>query len=412
MIVAYLTFFCAIAGLISSTGFLVLIVVAATRFRRRQRTERLLDSWLPPVTILKPLCGLEPALEDNLTSFFEQDYPEYEIIFGARDDRDPAIAVARMVAARYRHIPVKFVFSGEPEWPNGKIWSLRKMARRMSHDYLVMSDSDVRVTSRYLSEVVRPLLDPKVGLVTCVYRGVTAGSAWSRMEALGLSVEMTAGVVVADMLEGMTFALGPTMATRTDVLDAIGGFEALADFYADDYVLGNEVSNSGWSVVLSTHVIDNVLFYQSFQSSIAHQVRWMRSTRFSRPAGHFSTVLTFAMPFGLLGLVAGLLTGHWLIGLAMFGFAFLNRVVMSVAAGWGVVRDRHALSDAWLYPLRDLMGFGCWCSSYFSKEMVWRKGERYRFQTGGLMVRIAAEEELVEPVAEDSLEPVGVDYLS
>ncbi len=370
-------------------------------------------SELPPVTVLKPLCGFEPALEANLTSFFEQDYPKYEIIFGARDNRDPAIAVARRIAAFYPHVPVKFRFSGEPDWPNGKIWSLRKMARAMSHEYVVLSDSDVRVTPEYLREVVRPLLDPKVGLVTCVYRGVTAGSIWSRMEALGLSVEMTAGVVVADMLEGMTFALGPTMATRKDVLEAIGGFEALADFYADDYVLGNEVFKSGRTVVLSTHVIDNVLFYQSFQSSISHQVRWMRSTRFSRPAGHFSTALTFAMPFGLLGLIAGLLSGHWVIGTAMFGFAFVNRVVMSVAAGWGVVRDPYALRDAWLYPLRDLMGFGWWCASYFSKDMVWRKGERYRFQVGGRMVPIGvAEEEFLEPVAEESSEAVAVDHLS
>jgi ceramide glucosyltransferase len=398
MIVAHIILLCALAGLISSTGFLVLIIVAAARFRRRQRAERELKSELPPVTVLKPLCGIEPALEENLTSFFEQDYPRYEIIFGARDDQDPAIEVARRVSARYPHVAVKFVFSGEPECPNGKIWSLGKMACEMAHNYLVLSDSDVRVTPEYLREVVRPLLDPKVGLVTCVYRGVTAGSIWSRMEALGLSVEMTAGVVVADMLEGMTFALGPTMATRKDVLEAIGGFEALSDFYADDYVLGNEVFKSGRTVVLSTHVIDNVLFYQSFKSSISHQVRWMRSTRFSRPAGHFSTVLTFAMPFGLLALVTGLLSGHWAIGLALFGFAFLNRTVMSIAAGWGVVRDRYALRDAWLYPLRDLMGFGWWCASYFSKEMVWRKGERYRFQNGGRMVRIGvAETELVAP---------------
>jgi ceramide glucosyltransferase len=403
MIVAHIILLFALAGLISSTGFLVLIIVAAARFQRRQRAERELTSDLPPVTILKPLCGTEPALETNLASFFEQDYPEYEIVFGARDNRDPAIEVARRVSMRYPRVPVRFVFSGEPEWPNAKIWSLQKMVGAMSHDYLVLSDSDVHVTPDYLRKVVRPLLDPKVGLVTCVYRGVTAGSIWSRMEALGLSVEMTAGVVVADMLEGMTFALGPTMATRRDVLDAIGGFKVLSDYYADDYVLGNEVYKSGRTVVLSTHVIDNVLFYQSFKSSISHQVRWMRSTRFSRPAGHFSTVLTFAMPFGLLGLVAGLCSGHWAIGLAMFGLAMANRMIMSVAAGWGVVRDRYGLRDAWLYPVRDLMGFCWWAASYFSKGMVWRRGERYRFQVGGRMVRIGSADEASRPVAVDHL---------
>ncbi len=404
MTVALILLFCALAGLVASTGFLVLIIVAAVRFRRRQRTERSLSAEMPAVTVLKPVCGVEPALEANLASYFEQDYPRYEIIFGARDESDPAIEIARRVSARYPHVPVKFVFSGEPEWPNAKVWSLSKMAPSMSHDYLVLSDSDVHVTPTYLREVVRPLLDPQVGAVTCVYRGVTAGSLSSRIEALGLSVEMTAGVIVADMLEGMTFCLGPTMATRKDVLEAIGGFEALADFYADDYVLGNEVFKSGRTVVLSTYIIDNVLFYQSFKSSISHQVRWMRSTRFSRPAGHASTVLTFAMPFGFLGLIAGLASGHWGVGLGMFGFAALNRVAMSIAAGWGVVSDRYGLRDAWLYPVRDLMGFCWWAASYFSNDMVWRQGERYRFQAGGRMVRIgAANEKTSEPVAVDHL---------
>lgn len=401
-----LLFLVALAGLLASTGFLALIILAAVRFQRSQQSERAsMNVPFPSVTVLKPLCGAEPALEANLASFFDQDYPDYEIIFGARDESDPAISVARTVSARYPGVPVRFVFSGEPEWPNAKIWSLSKMVAVAEHEYLVLSDSDVRVTTNYLREVVAPLLDPKVGLVTCVYRGVTAGSLWSRLEALGLSVEMTAGVIVADMLEGMTFALGPTMATRKDVLDAIGGWQALADYYADDYVLGNEVFKSGRQVVLSSHVIENVLFYQSLKSSFAHQVRWMRSTRFSRPAGHASTVLTFAMPFGILGLGAGLLSGHWMIGMTIFGFAVVNRMVMSIAAGWNVVRDRYALRDAWLYPIRDLMGFCWWCAGYLGNEMVWRRGERFRFTKGGRMIPVHGAHSRAS-------EPVGVDHLS
>jgi ceramide glucosyltransferase len=264
----------ALAGLISCTGFLVLLAIAAVRFRRRPRPLAC-TSGLPPVSLLKPLCGPEPGLETNLASFFAQDYPSFEIIFGTRNSHDPALQVVRAVHKCYPQVPVKFVFSGEPDRPNAKVCSLQKMCAQASSDYLVISDSDVRVAPDYLRKVIAPLLDPKVGLVTCLYRGVPTGGIWSRLEALGMSVEMTAGVMVADLLEGMRFALGPSMATRRDVLEAIGGFEILADYCADDYVLGHRIYQSGRRVVLSEHVIDHVVNNRSFLPSILHQLRWM-----------------------------------------------------------------------------------------------------------------------------------------
>ena len=173
-------------------------------------------------------------------------------------------------------------------------------------DYLVISDSDVQVTPNYIREVVRPLREPENGLVTCLYHGVPTQGPWSRLEALGMSVEMTSGVLLADLLEGMKFALGPTMAIRRDVLDRIGGFSILADHCADDYVLGAAVYASGKNVVLSDHIIDHVVINRSLGTSVEHQVRWMKSTRFSRSRGHIGTVFTFSTPFGLLGLFAAL----------------------------------------------------------------------------------------------------------
>ncbi len=380
----------AIIGLASSTCFLVLVVLAAIRFRRRSTSLAATEVELPPVTLLKPLCGLEPNLEPNLESFFAQDYPQFEIIFGTRDGRDPALEIVRALQRTYPSVPVKIVYSGEPDRPNAKVCSLEKMCKRAAYGYLIISDSDVKVRPNYIREVVRPLLNAKVGLVWCIYRGLPTEGLWSWLEALGMSVEMVSGVIVADMLAGMNFALGPTMAVRREVLDGIGGMPMLANYCADDYVLGNEVHRAGYEVVMSPHVIDHVVMNRSFASSFLHQLRWAKSTRFSRPSGHFGSVLTYAMPFGLLGGLAAWIAGVPMVGLGLVAWAFLNRVVLSIAAGYGVVKDARALRYCWLYPVRDLMAFGFWCGSYFGDTVDWR-GEKYRVLRGGKMVRVGSE---------------------
>jgi len=373
------------AGLVTSTGYLLLALIARARFRRGAARGMRDAAELPPVTLLKPLCGMEPGLEAHLTSFFEQQYPSFEIIFGARRDSDPALSIARRVSARYPSVPVKIAISGEPWRPNAKVCSLVKMYARAEHDYLIISDSDVKVGPNYIAEVVEPLLDPKNGMVTCLYRGLPTGGLWSKLEALGMSVEMTSGAIVANLIEGMKFALGPTMAVRRDALDAVGGFESLAEYCADDYVLGRRVAESGRKVVMSQHVIDHVVINRGFACSMRHQIRWMKSTRFSRRAGHAGTALTFALPFGLLGLLAAGALHHWALGFGLLAAAYLNRVVLSIAAGWGVVRDRRALRLAWLYPVRAMMGFLFWCASYSGREIEWR-GDWYRLEDGGRMV--------------------------
>ena len=377
------------AGLVTSTGYLLLVLIAVARSRRDDSREAVVPTAFPPVTLLKPLCGIEPGLEAHLTSFFEQHYPSYEIIFGARHEDDPALKIARRVSARYPSVPVKIVITGEPWRPNAKVCSLVKMYERAQHDYFILSDSDVTVGPNYIAEVVQPLLDPKNGMVTCLYRGLPTGGTWAKLEALGMSVEMTAGAIVANLLEGMKFALGPTMAVRRDALEAVGGFESLADYCADDYVLGRKVAESGRQVVMSHHVIDHVVINRKFACSMHHQIRWMKSTRFSRSAGHAGTAMTFAMPFGLLALVAAGALHRWVLGAGLFAVAYLNRVTLSIAAGWGVVRDRRALRSAWLYPLRDLMGFVFWCASYSGRKIVWR-GDWYRLERGGRMVLVEA----------------------
>jgi ceramide glucosyltransferase len=374
-----------VIGVISSTVYLILVIVAGFRFR--QAVERTDKTSLPPVTLLKPLHGLEPFLERNLESFFQQDYPEFEIIFGARDADDPALGVVRSLQARYPRVKTQVVLSGAPEYPNAKVFALEKMIPRANAPYLVITDSDVCVRRDCLRDVVAPLLDPANGMVTCLYRGLPAGGFWSRLEALGMSVELTSGVLVANMLEGMKFALGPTMAIRRDLLESIGGMAALSQYCADDYILGNLAHAAGKRVVLSKHVIGHVAMNTSFRASLTHQIRWMRSTRFSRSAGHVGTGLTYAMPFGLLGLTAGFLGHAPELGVALFAVAYMNRVIQAIATGWNVVGDRESLRLCWLYPLRDFMGFIVWCCSFTGSEIVWRN-ERYRLVADGKMVRV------------------------
>ena len=381
--------FASIVGLLSSSAYLILVLRAAARFRSSQTTSDCSTTAPPAVSVLKPLHGVEPLLEKNLESFFRQDYPDFEIIFGVRDRSDPALTVVESLQKKYPHIKTTVVLSGEPAYPNAKVFALEKMLAEASASYLVIADSDAGVKPDCLKEVVLPLTDPRVGVVSCLYRGVGVGGVWSQLEALGMSVEMSSGVLVAEMLEGMKFALGPTMATRKDVLDLIGGIGTLAEYCADDYLLGFRAYEAGKKVVLSRYVIQHVATSTAAKPSLAHQVRWMRSTRFSRPAGHAGTGLTYAMPFGLLGLAAGWSTHHWGLGIALFGWAFLNRVVQSIAAGWGVLGDTQALRLCWLYPVRDLLGFFVWCASYAGTEIVWR-GTRYQLSKGGKMTRVTS----------------------
>src|ERR1700751_2701517 len=267
----------AVFGLIASTVFTGMDLVAVCRYLRERRAALAelakRPGFSPSLTLLKPLHGSERDLEAHLATFFEQDYPEYEILFCARSGDDAGLETARRVAARYPHVPVRFFSTGEPEYINAKVASMELMEREAAHDILVISDSDVRVTQDYLRAVAMPFADANVGAITCLYRGVAAeGGLWARLEAVGMSVEMTAGVLVARMMEGMQFTLGPTMAFRRETVRRMGGFRVTADYCADDFVLGNETWKLGETVVLSHYAIDHMVINSSFAASLRHQV--------------------------------------------------------------------------------------------------------------------------------------------
>lgn len=377
-------------GLVTSTGFAGMVVFAALRYGRDRRAietrNASREAYTPPLTLLKPLAGAEPGLEAHLATFFTQDYPEYEIIFCARTAGDAGLQMARRVAARYPHISVQFLATnGRPPYINDKVTSMELMERHAAHDILVISDSDVRATPDYLRAVALPFADSQVGGVTCPYRGVAVeGGLWARLEAVGMSVEMTSGVLAARLTEGMRFTLGPTMAFRRETIRRMGGFRITADHCADDFVLGNETWRLGETIVLSHHAIDHMVLNSTFVSSMKHQVRWMKSTRFSRPAGHVGTLLTFSMPFGLLGLAAAAWLGHWAWGVGLLALGLLTRLALAITVGRMVVRDPSWFDLLVLYPIRDLMGFCFWASSYFGNKILWR-GHVYELLPGGRM---------------------------
>ena len=399
----------ALMGSLTSTVFLGMVLFAVVRYARTCRSQRQRILGVPPrdlprVTILKPLHGMEPRLEENLESFFRQDYPNFAIVFGARSSDDQALNVVDRLQAKYPQVQTRIVVSGEPSWPNAKVYSLSKMIASCADQFLVISDSDVLVRPDFLRNVIPPLLNPKVGLVTCLYQGIPAHGFWSQLDALGMSIEMPSGVLVARMVDGMKFALGAAMAVRRDAVEAIGGIRETAYFYSDDFVLGNRIAGAGYEVVLSHYKVGHVLTSRALRRTLGDQLRWMKSTRFSRPLGHVGSGLTYAVPFGLLALLLGLGNGHRApTGFALLLMAWLNRMLLALVVGWAIMRDRRPLWLCWLYPLRDLMGFGVWAASFFGKTFFWR-GETYQFGNGG---RITPEQRPVS-LSSDAL-PHGHD---
>jgi ceramide glucosyltransferase len=375
-------------GVLSSSIFLLLSLLGTAKFHRESEEQRQFaekNSQLPAVSVLKPVHGAEPRLKQNVESFFRQDYPEYEILFAADEENDAALPIIREVASRYPNVKCSIMVTGLPELPNPPAYSFFRMSQVAANDILVTSDSDVEVAPNYLRQVAAPMLDPAVGMVTCVYRGKNAGGFWSGMDAIGMSVEMTAGVVTANFLEGMKFGLGPTIVTRKDSIAKIGGYWVTGEYFSNDFVTGNFIEKAGYRVVLSRHIIDHVVPPMTFKRMWERQVRWAKGTRWSRPKGHFGTGIIFAMPHGIVGLLAGVASGHLTLGVGLLAAAIVNRMLESWVIGWGVVRDWRAWRELWLYPVRDLLGFAVWCASYLSKSAVWRD-HRYQLIRGGRIV--------------------------
>ena len=365
---------------ILTLGGLAYYLLAIDSVRKLRKRKLLLPQTpsLPSITLIKPLCGADPELEAHLESFFRQAYPSFEILFAVRHNSDPAVRVVNVLTAKYPHISTRMILTGEPPYANAKVFSMEKMAAAAKGELLVITDSDASVAPDYLQDMARCFANPEVGAVTNLYRGIPGTDIWSMLEALGMSTEFMAGVVVAERLEGMHFTLGPSMAIRASTLKQIGGFARMADYLADDFVLGQWTAEAGQKVVLSTHVINHHATAMGFLKSFKHRVRWNRSSRFSRPSGYIGQGFTYGLAWALLMFV---ISWSWWSGLLLL-VVIMVRFWLAYELGFKLMGDVKAVQNAALIPLQDLLSVASWIGGFVGREVIWRN-ERYRLLHGG-----------------------------
>ncbi len=349
------------------TGSLVYCVLVVVATRRFLSSTLPVPGTQPPVSLLKPLCGHDDGLEENLRSFMAQDYPEYEVLFGVHRQDDPAVAVAEKIIGEFSgRISARLIVTGESPIPNAKAFSLTRMVREARYDVLVMSDSDVRVTPSLLSHLAQEFQNERIGLISCPYRAVPGKSLWSRLEAIGMNTELLGGVLVARMIEGMRFALGCTVAVRRNVLEDMGGFGYLQEFLAEDFVIGQRAAELGHGVLLSSYVIEHRIGSQSMMRNLGHRMRWARSTRRSRPVGYWGQIFTYPLPLALL------LWASYPAAWPAVLFTFALRSCAALATARYVVHDPVTQKQWWLLPVQDVMGFFIWISGFVGDKIVWR----------------------------------------
>ncbi len=360
------------------TGSLVycLLVVVAARRYLAVRPSALATAI--PISILKPLFGADEGLTENLRSFFTLDYRDFEILFAVRTEDDPAVAIVESLRREYPAVPSRILILGQPPYANAKVFSLDRMMAAARHDVLVMSDSDIRVTPDMLQVVAAEFQDPKLGVATCPYRAVSGRSVWSELEAVGMNTEFLGGVLVARMLEGMKFAVGPTIVARRQTLEQIGGFDRLKDYLAEDFVMGNFAVDAGWKVILSSYVIEHRIGSETLAVNAAHRLRWARSTRRSRPAGYVGQLFTNPLPLALLLL---LLQPAWW---PVFAITAVVRAAAAHATAVWILNERRR---AWLIPLQDFLSFVFWIAGFFGNTIIWR-GKKYYLQPDGRFVLV------------------------
>ena len=326
-----------------------------------------------PISVLKPLFGLEHGLESNIRTFFEQDYPAFEILFAVRDSSDAAVAVVQKLQREYPNIPSQLLITGEPPYSNAKVYSLDCMLAAAAHDVVVMSDSDTSATPAMLGTLAAEFQDPKLGVATCPYRAVPGAGLWSRVEATGMNTDFLAGILVARMLEGMHFALGPTVAARREVLRSIGGFNRLKDYLAEDFVMGKLAAEAGHGVILSSYLIEHHIGSADLRHTAAHRLRWVRSTRRSRPLGYLGLLFTMPVPVAIL--CCALNPAWWPVLPAVI-------CLRTIAAWILATRVAHAKLNWPMLVIEDLTAFCFWMAGFFGNTITWR-GRRYKLYSDG-----------------------------
>jgi len=375
-------------GTVASVGFYVLCLYSAARFLGRRkaagegaRSTQQPAPFTPAVSILKPLRGTDPEMYESFRSHCLQDYPAYEIIFGVSEADDPAAELVERLQAEFKSVHIRLVLCMKDLGANTKVSNLAQMLPEAQYEHIVVNDSDIRVEADYLRNVMALLEDPKVGLVTCLYRGVASPSLGSRLESLSISTDFSPGVLAARQLEGgLHFGLGSTLAFRRSDLASAGGFDALSDYLADDYEIGRRIAGLGLKVELSETVVDTFLPRYDMKQFLDHQLRWARTIRDSRPGGYFGLVATFGLPWAMLALLcAGGAGWAWVL----LGVAVLTRYAVALAVGRMVLRDQQVTRWLALVPLRDLVAVLVWFMGCWGHTVTWR-GKTFELKNGKL----------------------------
>jgi len=362
-------------GLISlsvASGYALLALFAVLIWKGREGAKPAVK--LPPVTVLKPLCGAEPGLYENLRSFCHQDYPEFQIVFGVCDRDDPALHVVKRLVAEFPNVPIDVVIDPRQHGGNRKVSSLINMLGRARHDMLVMADSDAYVGPDYLTSVTAPLLDRKVGLVTCLYHGEPTPQIWSRLGAMYVNEWYMPSVLLARLFGHEGYASGQTLCVRRETLQGIGGLRAIADHLADDYRLGELIRGLGLRIVISPYVLRAEHHEPTLDLLVRHEVRWMRTLRILRPRGFGLIFFGFSLPLAVMGLLlCDVDASPSAVAWTLFELTVVARVALHFAHR--LRGERPLLADLWLLPARDLLLCWVWWRTFFTSRITWRGSE-------------------------------------
>jgi ceramide glucosyltransferase len=351
-----------------------------------RRPERQFDAgFTPPISNLKPVRGLDPDAYENFASFCRQDYPEYELIFCVGDREDPALPMIDRLKREFPERPIRVLFGSGRDATNDKVAKLARMVNEATHEHVVISDSDVRVPPDYLRKVIAPLSDPKIGAVTCFYRSIDESSFADYLQSVGMMSDFYAGIVVAWQLDGVKFALGPTIATTRERLAAFGGYESIENRPADDLLVGRLIADQGVEVELSRHTIETVADYHSIKDLVYKRLRWITVMRYMRPWGHFGLAFTHGLPWALAAIV---LHPTWTIAAAYLGVYFAMRcAITAMIAMWGL-KQKSYWKRMLLIPIWDAMAFAIWLVSFACRSIRWRGSDYYI--RGGTLVPVNA----------------------
>ncbi len=336
---------------------------------------------LSPVTVLKPICGPDPNLYENLRSFCQQAYPQYQVVFGVSDASDPAAKVVEQVIADFPHLDLTLVVDNRLIGTNFKVSSLANMLRVAKHDILVIADSDMRVRPDYLRTIVSPFEDAFVGAVTCLYKGSPVGGLASALGAMFINEWFLPSVLVTLTFEKLRYCFGASMAVRREALEAIGGFKAIANDLADDYRLGKLISERGYKIHLAPYFVENIVFEPDLRTLLLHELRWARTVRSVRPVGYAFSFIAYPLPMSILFL---LVTRFAPVGLVAVALTVGLRMLLHCA-----VRAAFRLpspATPGLIPIRDMLAFLVWCASFLGRSVQWRNGKFSLSSDGRLIV--------------------------